>query len=137
MPHSAAPLHQLHLFLVDTEYGTIGIGVAIETDDKTVAQGCHLVVVAYTCHRATGGYHISEMVEQGKYLFGCHRIAVLIFDACHLIGYTPVHLFWRLLENVSEAILHGVFVNPHTGCKFVAGEVLQRGLVSLIVSISF
>ena len=83
------------------------------------------MVVADTRHRATGRYNIPEVVEQFKDLPGRHRVVVLVFDTRHLIGYTPVHLFGRLLENVSETILHGVFVHPNTGCQFIACEVLQ------------
>ena len=36
--HAAAPLHQLHLLLVDAHNGTVAVGITVQTDDEAVAQ---------------------------------------------------------------------------------------------------
>ena len=124
MTHTTTTLHQLHLLLVHAQNGAVGVGIAIKTYHKAVAQRSHLMVVAYARHRTSRRNDIAEVVEQFKHLLSRHRVFVLLLDACHLVGYAPVHLVGRLLENISKTVLHGVFVHPHTGCQFIASKVL-------------
>ena len=38
VPHTAATFHQLHLFLIYTQDGTIRVGITIQTDHEAVGQ---------------------------------------------------------------------------------------------------
>ena len=38
MPYPAATFHKLHLLLVDTDYTAVGIGMSVQTDNKTVGE---------------------------------------------------------------------------------------------------
>ena len=58
------PLHQLNLLLINTHNGAIGVGIALKTNDKAIAETGHLLPVAYARHRATSRDNVFEMVEQ-------------------------------------------------------------------------
>ena len=123
MPYSTAALHQLHLLLIDTHHGTIGIGIAVQADYETVRQRSHLITVADTRHGRAGRYDIAEMIQQFENLLLRQRVLILLFDAGHLTGNTPVHILRTLLIDIAVAVLHGIFVHPHAGGKLVAVEI--------------
>ena len=68
--HASAALHQLHLLLVNTHNSAVGVGIAVETNHKAVAQRGYLVVVANACHWASCRNDVFKVVEQFKYLLG-------------------------------------------------------------------
>ena len=92
MSYAAAPFHQLHLLLVDAHDGTVGIGIAVQSDDETVGQRGYLVMVADTCHRTACRDDIAEMVQKVEYLLCGQRILVFMLDAGNLVGDAPMHL---------------------------------------------
>ncbi|WP_370445510.1 hypothetical protein [Prevotella sp. oral taxon 313] len=46
-----------------------------------------------------------------------------MLNTCYLVSYAPVHLFWRLLVDVTIAIFHRILIDPHSSSKFVATEI--------------
>ena len=135
VPHSTATLHQLHLLFVNAHDGTIGVGIAIEPYHETVAQRCHLMAVADAGHRTAGRNDVTKMVEQTENLFFRQRIGILALNACYLAGNAPVHVFGRFLEDVAEAVLHRILVDPHTGGQLVATKIFKRGGKGLLIRI--
>ena len=133
--HAAAPLHQLHLLLVNAHHGTVGVGIAVESDDEAVRQRGYLVVVADARHGAAGRDDVAEVVEQTEYLVLRHRVLVLLLYAGYLAGYPSVHVLGRALVDLPEAVLHGILVHPHAGSQLVALKVVHRGLKRLLVGI--
>ena len=93
MSYSAAPFHQLHLLLVDVQDCTVGIGIAVQADDKAVGQRGHLVVVSDACHRTARRNDVAEVVQEVEHFLCCQRILVFALDAGYLVGDAPVHLF--------------------------------------------
>ena len=133
--HASPAFHQLHLLLIDAHDGTVRVGVAFQADDKAVAQRGNLVVVADAGHGAACRHDVAEVVEQGMHLVGTHGVGVLLLDACHLVGDTPVHVFGRLFVDVAETVFHRVLVHPYACGQFVAFKILQRGLICLIMRV--
>ena len=134
VPHSAAPLHQLHLLLVDAHDGSVRVGIAVDAYHEAVAERGNLVIVAYAGHGTAGRYDVAEVVEQVEHLAGCHRVGILLLYPGNLIGYAPVHVFGRFLVDIAEAILHGILVHPHAGCQLVATEIFQGSGKRLLIS---
>ncbi|EJX08495.1 hypothetical protein EVA_03394 [gut metagenome] len=66
MTNPSSTLHQLHLFFVLLHNGTVGVGIAIETNHKTIGEGSYLMIVTDTRHRTSGRNNIAEMVKQLK-----------------------------------------------------------------------
>ena len=93
------------------------------------------MIIADTRHRATCRHDVAEVIEHVEDLLGRERIRILLLDARNLVGNTPVHLLRAFLKDIAEAVLHSVLVDPHTCRQLVAAEVLQRGLVSLFISV--
>ncbi len=123
--HTTATLHQLHLLLVYPHYGAIGIGIAVQTYHKAVAQRCDLIVIANTCHRTARRHYISEMVKQFEYIFFRHRVGIFPLNTGNLPRYTPMHILRRFLVNIAETVLHGIFVHPYTSREFITAEISQ------------
>ena len=123
MSYSTTTLHQLHLLFVNTHNGTIRIGITVQTDYETVGKRCHLIVITNTRHRTTSRDNISEMVQEVENLLCRQRVLIFVFNTSYLVSNAPMHLFWRLLIDISEAILHRILVDPHTGSKFVSTEI--------------
>ena len=123
MSYSTTTLHQLHLLFVNTHNGTIRIGITVQTDYETVGKGCHLIVITDTRHRTTSRDNISKMVQEVENLLCRQRVLIFVFNTSYLVSNAPMHLFWRLLIDISEAILHRILVDPHTGSKFVSTEI--------------
>ena len=46
MPHTAATLHQLNLFLVDAYYAAIAVGLSVQPDNEAVGQRADLKIIA-------------------------------------------------------------------------------------------
>ena len=136
MSHTTTTLHQLHLLLVNAHNSTIGIGITIQSNNKTIGQGGYLIVVANTSHRTSSRNNISEMVQEVEHLLSCQWVFILFFNASNLIGNAPMHLFGRFLIDISEAILHRILIDPYTGSKFIATEISQCSLESFIVWVS-
>ena len=134
--HASAAFHQLHLLLVYAHDGTVRIGFAIEAYDKTVAQRCHLMVIADTCHRTACRHHVAEMVQQFEHLFCTDRILIFLLYTCHFVGDTPVHICRRLLIDIAKAILHGVFVHPNAGSELITAEIGQGSAIGFLVRVS-
>ena len=135
--HTAATLHELHLLFVFLHDGTIGVGVAIQTNYEAVAQRGNLIIIADTRHRTASGHNVTEVVEEVEHVLRAHRVGILIFDTCNLICQAPVHIGRRLLEDIPKGILHGVFVHPHAGGQLIAVKISQRGLKRLIIGVNF
>ena len=121
--YAATTLHQLHLLLVNAHHRTIRVGITVQSDDEAVRQRGYLVVVADTCHRTTGRHDIAEVVQQVENLLGRHRVLVFLFYAGYLVGQSPVHLFGRLLVDLSKRVFHRVLVHPYTGCELIAAKI--------------
>ena len=77
------------------------------------------------------------MIEELEDLLSRDGIRILLLDTRHLACQTPMHVRGRLLEDVAERILHGVFINPDAGGQFVALEVGERRREGFVVSVSF
>ena len=137
MTHAAATLHQLHLLLVETHDGAVRIAVAVDANHEAVAERRHLVVVADARHRTACRNDIAEVVEQIENLLCRHRVLVFLLNASYLVSQTMVHILWRTLVDIAVAVLHRVLVHPYASSQFVAGEVVQRSLVSLVESVCF
>ena len=135
--HAAATLHQLHLLLVETHDGAVRIAVAVDANHEAVAERRHLVVVADARHRTACRNDIAEVVEQLENLLCRHRVLVFLLNASYLVSQTMVHILWRTLVDIAVAVLHRVLVHPYASSQFVAGEVVQRSLVSLVESVCF
>ena len=121
--HAATAFHQLHLFLVDADNGTVRIGVAIQSHHKAVGQRSHLIVVADAGHRRARRDNVFEMVEKVEDLLGRHGILVFLLDAGHFVGDAPVHIFRTLLVDIAIGVLHRILVYPHAGCQFITAEI--------------
>ena len=134
---AAATFHQLHLFLVDADDGTIAVGVAIHADDKAVGKRGNLEVVSDAGHRAALRHNVAEVVEQAEDLVSAHRVGVALFDAGYLAGDAAVHVGGCLLVDVAERVFHGILVDPYLGGQFVAVEVCKGGLIGLVVGVRF
>ena len=123
MPNASAPLHELHLLLVDAHYRSVGVGIAVESYHKTVAQRGHLMGVADARHGASGRNDVAEMVEQIEYFLLAERIAVFALHTSQFTSNAVVHLFGRTFIYVSIPVFHGILVHPYSGCKFVTVEI--------------
>ena len=132
VPHAAATLHQLHLFLIDLHDGAIRIGIPFETYHEAIAQRGNLEVVANARHRAAGRDHIAEVVDQFEYLLSAQRVFILLLNASNLVGNTPVHILRRPLVDIAKTVLHGILVRPNSGRQLVAIKVLQGCLIGLL-----
>ena len=93
------------------------------------------MIIANTRHRAACRYDVAEMIEHIKNLLGREWVGVLLLNTGNFIGNTPMHLLRAFLKDIAEAVLHGVLVDPHTCRQLVPAEVLQRGIVSLFISV--
>ncbi len=122
--HASSALHQLNLLLVYLHHSTITVCIAIKPYHKTVAQRCHLLVVANSGHRTSCGNDVAEMVQQAKHILYTQRIFILLLYSGNLTGNTPMHLFGRLLIDVAIAVFHGIFVDPHPGGQLVTVKIL-------------
>ena len=132
VPHAAATLHQLHLFLIDLHDGAIRIGIPFEAYHEAIAQRGNLEVVANARHRAAGRDHIAEVVDQFEYLLSAQRVFILLLNASNLVGNTPVHILRRPLVDIAKTVLHGILVRPNSGRQLVAIKVLQGCLIGLL-----
>ena len=121
--YATASLHQLHLLLVDAHHRTIRVGITIQSDDEAVRQRGYLVVVADTCHRTSGRHDIAEVIQQIENLLGRHRVLVLLFYTGYLVGQSPVHLFGRLLIDLSKRVFHRILVHPYASGKLIAAKI--------------
>ena len=135
--HTAAALHELHLLLVELEDGTVGVAVAVDADHEAVGERSNLEVVADARHGRTGRHDVAEVVEHFKDALFADRVGILAFDARQFVRQAPVHVGGRTLVDMSEGVLHGIFVHPDACSQLVAGEVFERGLESLFVSVGF
>ena len=133
MSHSTATLHQLNLLLVYTHYRTVGVGIAVETYDKAVAQRSHLMVVSYSGHRTSCRNNVSEVVEKIEHFLLRHRILILLFYSCYFLCDAPMHVFGRLFIYPSETIFHRILINPYSCGKLISIEIFQRLAISLVV----
>ncbi|OAV74948.1 hypothetical protein Barb7_01486 [Bacteroidales bacterium Barb7] len=105
VPHTAAPLHQLHLLFVNADNGTVGIRPAVQSNHKAVRERSNLKVIPDTRHRASLWHDIPEMIKQIKQLIFGKRIGILLLDAGNLLRQPSVHVRRRFLINVAESIL--------------------------------
>ncbi len=137
VPYSAAAFHELYLFLVDAHNAAVAVGLAVDTDYKTVRQRSGLSAVADSGHRASRRDNIAEIAQQTENSFGIHRIGIFVLDSFQLAGKTAVHVVGSEFVDVSLAVFEGIFAHPHAGGKFVAVEILQRRFVGLIERIDF
>ena len=133
--YASAPLHELHLLLVESHDGPVGVGVAVDTDDEAVGERGNLMVIADARHRAARGNDISEVVEKGEYLLGREGVGVVGLYPGYLVGDAPVHVGGSLLIDMTHPILHGVLAHPDAGSECVAVEIVQGGLVGLLKGI--
>ncbi len=124
--HAAAPLHELHLLLVDAEDAAVGVGGVLVADDEAVGERRHLEIVADAGHRTALRDHVAEVVEQREELLLGERLGVVALDARQLAGDAAVHLAGRALVDVAERILEGVFGDPDRGGQVVTLEVAFR-----------
>ena len=121
--YATTTLHQLHLLFINAHHGAVGVGIAVQADDKAVRQRGYLVVVADTCHRTTGRHDIAEVVQQVENLLRRHRVLVFLLDAGYLVGQSPVHLVGRLLIDVAKRVFHRVLVHPNAGSELIAAKI--------------
>ena len=135
MSHATAAFHQLHLLLVYAQNGTIGVGIPVEPDDETVGERSHLKVVANARHWASCRHDVSEMVKQFKHFFCRQRVRIFLFNPCHFVGQSPVHVLWRFFVDISVAVFQGVFVHPYSCGQFIAVEIFQGCFVCLLESV--
>ena len=63
---AATAIHQLYLFFVYLEDGTIRIRFAVHTDNEAVGQRGYLIVVSDSGHRASLRNNVLEVVEQAE-----------------------------------------------------------------------
>ena len=134
--HTTAALHQLHLFLIDADDGSVGVGIAVESHHEAVGEGCNLKVIPDTRHRRTGRNDVAEMIQEVEHLLRREGVGVLLFDARHLIGDAPMHVAGTLLIDVAIGILHGILVHPNAGRQFVAGKILKGSLEGFVIRVS-
>ena len=134
--HTAAALHQLHLFLVDADDGSVGVGIAVESYHEAVGERSHLEMVSDAGHRRTGRNDVAEMIQEVEHLLRREGVGVLLFDACHLVGDAPMHVAGTLLIDVAIGILHGILVHPDAGRQFVAGKILKGSLEGFVIRVS-
>ncbi len=99
--HAAAALHQLYLLLVDAEHAAVGVGAAVETYHKAVAQRAYLEIVADACHGAALGHDVAEIAHELKYLVVGHRLGILLLNAYNLRGQAMVHIVGRELVYIA------------------------------------
>ena len=133
--YTTTSFHQLHLFLVNLHDSAIRVGITIKPNNKAVTQRSHLIIIAYTRHRATSRNYILEMVKKFKYLLCRKRISVFLLYASNLVSNAPMHLFWTFLIDISKAVLHSILVNPYTCSKLVAIKIFKRCLESFFKAI--
>ena len=134
--HAAAPFHELHLLLVFLHNRAVGVGVAVYADHEAVGERGDLEIVADARHGAACGNDVAEVVDEVEDFFLGHGVRILALDACQFRGDAMVHICGRLLENIAEGVLHGIFVHPHARGQLVAGEIVERGLKRLVVRIN-
>ena len=123
--HTATAFHQLHLLLVHFHDTTVGIGVIIITNHKTVGQGHNLVAVAYAGHGTALRNDIFEFVEERENQLFAHRMHVAFLNACELGSHTMVHVFGRSLHDIAVSVLERILVNPYASGQFIAAEILH------------
>ena len=131
VPHATAPLHELHLLLVDFHDAAIGVAVAAIANDKAVGERHHLEVVADARHGTSLGDDILEVFQQPVYRLLRHRVGVVLFDTGKLGSQTVMHHVGIQLVNL-VIVPQGVLVHPHVGGKLVAIEILHGGTHNVI-----
>ena len=124
--HAAAPLHELHLLLVDAEDAAVAVGRMLVADDEAVRERGHLQVVADAGHRAALGNHVAEMVEQLEDLLLRHGVGILPLDALDFGGDALVHLTGRRFVDIAERVLQRILAHPHRSGEVVSVEVFFR-----------
>ena len=137
MTYTTASFHQLHLLLVESHDCSIRVAIAVDANHEAVAERSHLEVVADTGHGASCWNDVAEVVEQLEYFLCRHRVRIFLLYSSYLVSQTMVHILWRALVDIAVAVLHRVLVHPYASSQFVAGEVVQRSLVSLVESVCF
>ena len=135
MSHSATAFHQLHLFLVNADNGTIRVGGTVKPYHEAVGERGHLMVVADTGHRTSLRNDVGEVIQQVKDFLCAETVGIFCLDSCDFIGDAPMHIYRRFLIDVPERVFHGIFVDPYTGCQFVSLEIFQRCLIGFVVAI--
>ena len=124
MSHAATSLHQLYLFFVNLEDGTIRVSFPVHANHEAVGQGGYLIIVADAGHRTSLRNDVLEVVQQTEQFFGAEPVGVLGFYAGNLVGDAPMHVFGRLFIDIPERVFDGILVNPNSGCQLVSLEVL-------------
>ena len=137
MSDTSTPFHQLYLFFINTDNGTVWVCSSFQTDNETVGQWCDLIVVTDTSHRASLRNDVLEMVEQVKKFLCTECVRILSLDAGHFIGDTPMHVLRRLFVDVTERVFHSIFIYPDTCGKFIAFKILQWSVIGFIVAVRF
>ena len=137
VPYAAAPLHELHLFLVHLDDGPVGVGVLVEADDKAVGQRGHLVVVADAGHGASLRHDVAEVAEQLEQFVFAQRVGVAFLNPGNFPCQAAVHVVRCQFVGVAERIFQGILVCPYSCRKVVAFEVFQGGVVDLLLRIGF
>ena len=123
MSYPPAPLHQLHLLLVDTDDSAVGVGRLAVTDHEAVRQRGDLQVVADSGHRASLRNQIAEILQQVVYLAFGHRIRIAFLDALDFPGDAAMHLLGRVLVDFSHGVFQRVLADPDRGRQVVALEI--------------
>ena len=125
MAHATTPFHQLYLLFVDTQNGTIGVGVTVKTYHEAVRQRSHLEIVTNARHRTSCRNNISEMVKELENLLSRHGISIFLLDTGNFVRYAPMHVFGAFFVDVAEAVLHRILVHPHASCQLITFEIIQ------------
>ncbi len=102
VPHSASALHELHLLLVDFHYAAVGVGGAVNADDKAVAKRTNLIVVAYARHGTALRNDILKVANELKHFVLAHRVRIIILHARNFACYATMHVVGRFLEEIAE-----------------------------------
>ena len=134
---AAAPLHELHLLLVDTDHGAVRVGVALDANHEAVRERGDLMVVADARHGASLRHDVAEVVEEFEELVFGQRVGILALHAGDLACQAAVHVGGRLLIDVPVSIFQCVLVDPDFGGQFVASEVVERCGVGLVKGVRF
>ena len=135
MTNATTALHQLHLLLVNTKDSSVRVGITIQADHETVAQRCHLEIIADTGHRTACRDDILEMIQEIEDFLGADRILVFLLDTGNLVSNTPMHVGRTLLIDITETVFHGVLVHPHTGGQLITTKVFQRSLKRFLIRV--
>ena len=137
MPHSATTLHELHLFFVYFHYASVRIRITVKSDDKTIAQRTHLIIISNTWHRAALRHNIPEPSHEFEHFLLTHRRRITALNTCYFTGYAVMHVIGSLFKKISEWIFKGVLGHPYPRSQLVTVKIVQRSLLRLVVSVSF